>query len=113
LRAAGSHQAGVACSHRKFVRAIVERLKHKGKLHDLDVTIATHNLIGQLQWLARWYSSAGRLTREQVIEEFTKAALAALLRPTTRARLRAVAPTTTTPSGGIGRPVKAAQRSRK
>ena len=96
----------------QFVRGIIERLKTEGKLHDLDVTIATQNLIGQLHWLARWYSSAGRLTREQMVEEFTKAALAALLRPTTRARLRAVAQTTTTLRGGKGRPVKAAQRSR-
>lgn len=97
----------------KFVRAIVERLRDEGKLHDLDVTIITHNLIGQLQWLARWYNPAGRLTREQVIEEFTKAALAALLRPVARARLRAVAPTTTKVRGGNSRPVKAAQRGRK
>ncbi|MBI1760729.1 MAG: TetR/AcrR family transcriptional regulator [Acidobacteria bacterium] len=97
----------------KFVRAIVERLKHEGKLHDLDVTVATHNLIGQLQWLARWYSSAGRLTRAQVIEEFTKAALTGLLRPKTRAPLRTVAPPATTARRGNSHPVKAAQRSRK
>lgn len=97
----------------KFVRDIVERLKHEGKLHDLDVTIATHNLIGQLQWLARWYSSAGRLAREQVIEEFTKAALVALLRPKTPARPQVATPNTAKVRGRNGGPVKAAQRSRK
>jgi AcrR family transcriptional regulator len=64
----------------KFLRAILQRLKEEGKLRDLDVTVATHNLIGQLQWLPRWYVSGGRLTREQAIEEFSKAALTALLR---------------------------------
>lgn len=64
----------------KFLRAILQRLKGEGKLRDLDVTIATHNLIGQLQWLPRWYVAGGRLTRERVIEEFSEAALTALLR---------------------------------
>ena len=64
----------------KFVRAILQRLQEEGKLHAVEVTIATHNLIGQLQWLARWYNPKGRLTREQVIQEFTKSALLALLR---------------------------------
>jgi TetR/AcrR family transcriptional regulator, cholesterol catabolism regulator len=64
----------------RFVRALIQQLKDEGKLRELDVTIATHNLIGQLQWLPRWYSPGGRLMREQVIEEFTKAALTALLR---------------------------------
>lgn len=68
----------------RFVRAVVQQLKDEGKLRDLDVTIATHNLIGQLQWLARWYNDTGRLTREEVIHEFTKATLLALLRPATR-----------------------------
>ena len=68
----------------KFVRAILQRLQEEGKLHAVEVTIATHNLIGQLQWLARWYNPKGRLTREQVIQEFTKSVLLALLRPRAR-----------------------------
>ncbi|MFN0119741.1 MAG: TetR/AcrR family transcriptional regulator [Blastocatellia bacterium] len=68
----------------KFVRGIIERLKTEGKLHDLEVTVATQNLIGQLHWLARWYDAKGRLTREEVIHEFTRAALLALLRPAAR-----------------------------
>ena len=64
----------------KFVRAIIQQLKEEGKLRDLDVTIATHNLMGQLQWLPRWYAPVGRLNREQLIEGFTQAALTALLR---------------------------------
>ncbi|MGH9835321.1 MAG: TetR/AcrR family transcriptional regulator [Blastocatellia bacterium] len=72
----------------KFIRAILQQLKDEGKLHNLDVTIATHNLIGQLQWLARWYRPEGRLTREEVITEFTKAALTALLRPRARPVVR-------------------------
>ena len=64
----------------KFVRTIIQRLKDEGKLRDLDVTIATHNLMGQLQWLPRWYTPVGRLNREQLIEGFTQAALTALLR---------------------------------
>ena len=63
-----------------FVRAIIQQLKNQGKLRELNVTVATHNLIGQLQWLPRWYVPGGRLSREEVIEEFTAAALTALLR---------------------------------
>jgi TetR/AcrR family transcriptional regulator, cholesterol catabolism regulator len=70
----------------KFVRAVIQRLKEEGKLRELDVTIATHNLIGQLQWLPRWYITGGRLSREQVIEEFTNAALTALLRAGAKSR---------------------------
>ena len=70
----------------KFVRAIIQRLKDEGKLRDLDVTIATHNLMGQLQWLARWYRTEGRMTRDQVVEEFIHAALTALLRRVPPAR---------------------------
>ena len=75
----------------KFVRAIIQQLKKDGKLRELDVTIATHNLIGQLQWLPRWYIQGGRLSRERVVEEFTTAALTALLRAggTSRSRKRA------------------------
>lgn len=73
-------------SYYRFVRAILQQLSDEGKLHDLDVTIATHNLIGQFQWLARWYQPGGRLTREGVIEEFTKAALTGLLKPTMESR---------------------------
>jgi AcrR family transcriptional regulator len=64
----------------KFLRGIIQQLKEEGKLRVFDVTIATHNLIGQLQWLPRWYIPGGRLSREEVIEEFTNAALTALLR---------------------------------
>lgn len=65
----------------KFVRAILKQLSDEGRLQAVDVTIATHNLIGQLQWLARWYNPAGRLSREQILDEFSKAAMLALLRP--------------------------------
>lgn len=73
----------------KFLRAIIQQLKEEGKLRDLDVTIATHSLAGQLQWLPRWYIPGGRLTRDEVIEEFSKAALGALLRSGSGLRARA------------------------
>ena len=73
----------------KFVRAILQRLLDEGKLQDVDVTVATHNLMGQLQWLPRWYVPGGRMTREQVLEEFSNAALTALLRAGAKAKARA------------------------
>ena len=72
----------------RFIRAILQRLKDEGKLHDLDVTVVTHNLAGQWQWLARWYRPDGRLTPDEVVAEFTKAALTALLRPPAHATVR-------------------------
>lgn len=64
----------------KFLRAILQRLQDEGKLHDLDVTIATHGVIGQLQWLARWYVPGGRLSRDEVIAGFVQTVLTGLLR---------------------------------
>lgn len=64
----------------KFLRAILQRLQTEGKLHDLDITIATHSVIGQLQWLARWYVPGGRLSRDAVIAGFVQTALTGLLR---------------------------------
>lgn len=67
--------------HYRFVRGIVERLKADGKLHpNIDITIITHNIIGQLQWLARWYHPGGRLKRNRTIEEFTRSVMAGVLR---------------------------------
>ena len=67
--------------HYRFVRGIVERLKVEGKLHpNIDVTIITHSIIGQLQWLARWYHPGGRLKRNRTIEEFTRSVMAGVLR---------------------------------
>lgn len=72
----------------KFVRSILAQLKEKGKLRELDITIATHNLIGQLQWLPRWYVPGGRLSREAVMDAFTDAALKGLLRERAGSRSR-------------------------
>jgi TetR/AcrR family transcriptional regulator, cholesterol catabolism regulator len=88
----------------KFVRAIIQQLKDEGKLRELDVTIATHNLIGQLQWLPRWCTPGGRLTREHVIGEFSKAALTALLRAGSSSRISKKAkPATTKPKSSARR----------
>lgn len=88
----------------KFVRSTIQQLKDEGKLRELDVTIATHNLIGQLQWLPRWYDPNGRLTREHVIAEFSKAALTALLRAGSGSRVSKKAkPATTKPKSSARR----------
>jgi TetR/AcrR family transcriptional regulator, cholesterol catabolism regulator len=88
----------------QFVRGIIRQLKEMGKLRELNVTVATHNLIGQLQWLPRWYVPEGRLSREQLIEEFTNAALTAMLRTRSTSGVRATKSDTTAKPGSFAKP---------
>src|SRR5215475_4742445 len=45
---------------------------------DLDIQVASYGLLGMLNWLYKWYDPQGRLTVQQVAEQFTSLALAGL-----------------------------------
>lgn len=63
----------------ELVRSTVQELKDRGHVDkDLDPTVAAHNVIGMILWMARWRRPGGRLTLEQIIEQITRQALNSL-----------------------------------
>ncbi|HXM36906.1 MAG TPA: TetR/AcrR family transcriptional regulator [Pyrinomonadaceae bacterium] len=80
-------------AHFDRLRGVLNTLKSKGMLHDVDTTVATFSLLGMIHWLSRWFKQDGALTEEQIAEEIVKIALNGLLRPGSHAaqtRLRVV-----------------------
>jgi len=63
------------------LRDLLNELKAKGKLHDLDTTAAAFSLLGMVNWLSRWFRHDGSLTEDQVAEQMVKIALHGLMRP--------------------------------
>ena len=45
---------------------------------DLDIQVASYGLLGMLNWLYKWYDPKGRLSVQEVAEQFTALALAGL-----------------------------------
>jgi len=45
---------------------------------DLDIQVASYGLLGMLNWLYKWYDPKGRLSVQEVAEQFTSLALAGL-----------------------------------
>ena len=45
---------------------------------DLDIQVASYGLLGMLNWLYKWYDPQGRLSVQEVAEQFTTLALAGL-----------------------------------
>lgn len=75
-------------AHFDRLRDLLNSLKSEGKLHDVDTTVATFNLLGMISWLSRWFRQDGALTEEQVAEQLVKIAMHGLLRPESRAAQR-------------------------
>jgi AcrR family transcriptional regulator len=67
------------------LRDLLNELKAKGRLNDVDTTAATFSLLGMVNWLSRWFRQDGDLTQEQVAEQIVKIALNGLLRSESRA----------------------------
>jgi AcrR family transcriptional regulator len=45
---------------------------------ELDIQVASYGLLGMLNWLYKWYDPQGRLSVQEVAEQFTSLALAGL-----------------------------------
>jgi len=72
----------IACRKRAFLDLFRERLTRlaaAGKLRDVDITTATHTLVGMVLWLPKWYRQPGRLSAEQMANEITELAMHAVL----------------------------------
>jgi hypothetical protein len=68
-------------SYVELVRGTLVDLETRGRLREVDPTVAAFSLLGMILWLPRWFRQNGRLTQEQVAREITEIALAGLLRP--------------------------------
>jgi AcrR family transcriptional regulator len=75
-------------AHFDRLRDLLNALKAEGKLHDVDTTVATFNLLGTISWLSRWFRQDGALTEEQVAEQMVKITMHGLLRFDSRAAQR-------------------------
>lgn len=63
------------------IRAALEALDAEGQLRRLDTTVAAFTLVGMVLWLSKWYEKAGRVSPEDVADQVTEMALAAVLQP--------------------------------
>lgn len=61
------------------IRERLERLAAAGKLRKVDITAATHTLVGMVMWLPKWYRQPGRLSATQIANEITELAMHAVL----------------------------------
>jgi AcrR family transcriptional regulator len=64
-----------------LIRDTLEDLKARGRLADVDTTVAAFSILGSLMWLPRWYKTEGRLSSSQVVDEITSMVLGGLLKP--------------------------------
>ena len=61
------------------IRAALDALRAEGRLRALDTTVAAFTLVGMVLWLSKWYEKAGRVSPEDVADQVTEMALAAVL----------------------------------
>jgi AcrR family transcriptional regulator len=61
------------------IRARLKGLAEAGKLRDVNITTATHTLVGMVLWLPKWYHQPGRLSADQMANEITELAMHAVL----------------------------------
>jgi TetR/AcrR family transcriptional regulator, cholesterol catabolism regulator len=75
-------RAQIARRKRAFLELFRERLKRLaavGKLRDVDITTATHTLVGIVLWLPKWYRQGGRLSAREMADEIAELAMHAVL----------------------------------
>jgi AcrR family transcriptional regulator len=68
-------------SYFEFIRDTLEALRSKGRLNEVDTTVAAFSLLGTVLWVSRWYRPGGRLSAEQVVEEIVRLTLGGLVAP--------------------------------
>src|SRR5437773_1034349 len=74
-----------------LVRCTLSELKTRGRLRDVDPTVATFSMLGMILWLPRWFRQNGRLTQEEAAHEIASLALGGVVRtPAARRKLRRI-----------------------
>ncbi len=56
----------------KVVVRILDELKKRGEMIDLDTTVCTFSLFGMIQWAHRWYNPEGAIKPDQLCKIFTQ-----------------------------------------
>lgn len=72
---------GRKAAYYRFVRECLVALRHDGRLHDLDPSVATFSILGMIVWFARWYRPTGPLSLEAIIADMAQVALRGVVRP--------------------------------
>jgi AcrR family transcriptional regulator len=68
----------------ELVRQILEQLRTEGKLRDMNPTVAAFSLFGMILWTSHWYRRDGKLTPEDVLQDFLGIAMNSVLRAETK-----------------------------
>ena len=63
-----------------LIRDTLLELKARGRLRDVDVTVAAFSVIGMILWLPRWFRQGGRLSSVQAAREIANLAVAGVLK---------------------------------
>ena len=72
-----------------YMRATLQELQAKGKLRDVNVTVAAFGILGTINWLSRWVQLDGTLDENQIAQQIVDIAFNGLTRPGRRG-LRAI-----------------------
>lgn len=71
-----------------LVRDTLNELRDRGRLRDVNPTVATFSVIGMILWLPRWFKQQGALSQDQVADEIAKIAFGGVLKPRRTSRRR-------------------------
>jgi AcrR family transcriptional regulator len=63
-----------------FVRGVVGRLHARGDLVDVNLNVATFNILGQILFFARWYNDGGDLSPAEVAKQIADTSIRGLKR---------------------------------
>jgi AcrR family transcriptional regulator len=64
----------------ELVRGTLDELKDRGRLRDIDSTVAAFSLFGTLLWLPRWFRVGGTLSSEEVVQQIVSLVTGGLLK---------------------------------
>jgi Tetracyclin repressor-like, C-terminal domain len=63
-----------------FIRRTLEKLEAEGKLRKVNHTTAAFSLLGMILWISRWYRRDGKLSADQVVQDYVEIAMNGLLK---------------------------------
>jgi AcrR family transcriptional regulator len=72
-----------------FVRSVVGRLHASGDFEDVDLNVATFNILGQILFFARWYRRDGALGPDEIAQQIADTSIRGLRKSTAAPVMRA------------------------
>ena len=64
----------------EFIRHTLEQLASEGKLRDVSPTCAAFSILGMILWISRWYRRDGKITLQQVMNDYLQIAMSGVLK---------------------------------